>query len=207
MKIAIMNTSTFDNDKVVDQYELRILGQVQNFITSMSEETKKLLTEKLETIVSQPITNQKEQTIANTIAQKTYTPQETRDLELVNLMNSFSLRGELLKNTISTTKVTQLLGCSSRQTPLDRVKNQSLIAVKDSGQWKYPLWQFDAEGTDGVVEGLPEVIKTLQVSNLAKMSWLTSTNAVFESRTPIQMLKQGKLQQVINEAVGVGLAQ
>ena len=202
-----MNTSTFSQDKIVDKYELKILEQVQSFVTSMSEETKKLLTEKLETIVSQPEADNEEQSIANAIAQKTYTAQERRDLELVNLMNSFSLRGELLKNTISTTKVAKLLGCSSRQTPLDRVKNQSLIAVKDNGQWKYPLWQFDAEGTDGVIEGLPETIKTLPVSNLAKISWLTSPNAVFDNSTPLDMLSKGKVQQVINEAVGVGLTQ
>ena len=202
-----MNTSTFSQDKTVDKYELKILEQVQGFIASMSEETKKLLTKKLEKIVSQPNIDSEEQAIADVIAGRTYTTQEKKDLELVNLINSFSLRSKLLKDTISTTKVANLLGCSSRQTPLDRVKNQSLLAVKDNGQWKYPLWQFDAEGTDGVFEGLPETIKALQVSNLAKISWLTSPNSVFDDRTPLEMLKEGKLQPVINEAVGVGLAQ
>ena len=202
-----MNTSTFSQDKTVDKYELKILEQVQGFIASMSEETKKLLTKKLEKIVSQPNIDSEEQAIADVIAGRTYTTQEKKDLELVNLINSFSLRSKLLKDTISTTQVAKLLGCSSRQTPLDRVKNQSLLAVKDNGQWKYPLWQFDAEGTDGVFEGLPETIKALQVSNLAKISWLTSPNSVFDDRTPLEMLKEGKLQPVINEAVGVGLAQ
>ena len=165
------------------------------------------MAEKLETIVSQPNIDSEEQAIADIIAGKTYTTQEKKDLELVNLMNSFSLRSKLLKDTISTTQVAKLLGCSSRQTPLDRVKNQSLLAVKDNGQWKYPLWQFDAEGTDGVFEGLPETIKALQVSNLAKISWLTSPNSVFDGRTPLEMLKEGKVQLVINEAVGVGLTQ
>ena len=202
-----MNTSTFSQDKTVDKHGLKILEQVQGFIASMSKETKKLLAEKLETIVSQPNIDSEEQAIADIIAGKTYTTQEKKDLELVNLMNSFSLRSKLLKDTISTTQVAKLLGCSSRQTPLDRVKNQSLLAVKDNGQWKYPLWQFDAEGTDGVFEGLPETIKALQVSNLAKISWLTSPNSVFDGRTPLEMLKEGKVQLVINEAVGVGLTQ
>ena len=201
--MRVMNTSS----STLDRYDLKILEQVKVFIASMSEDTKKLLTEKIEKIVSQPSSDKTEQSIADAISQKTYTAEERRDLELVNLMNSFSLRDKLLKDTISTTKVTSLLGCSSRQTPLDRVKQQSLIAVKDNGQWKYPLWQFDAEGTDGVVEGLPETIKSLQVSNLAKISWLTSPNHVFNNQTPLDMLRGGKVKQVIREAVGVGLTQ
>ncbi|MGK7950454.1 MAG: hypothetical protein AB4368_17130 [Xenococcaceae cyanobacterium] len=41
--------------------------------------------------------------------------------------------------------------------------------MRDNGQWQYSLWQVDPEGGDGVVEGLPSVLKVLQVSNLAKV--------------------------------------
>ena len=198
---------TLNQDPIVDKYELKILEEIKELVVCMSEDSKKLLTEKLAKIVRQPYADTEEQSIADAISQKTYSAEEKKELELVNLMNSFSLRANLLRKTISTTQVAKLLDCSSRQTPLDRVKNQTLIAVKDNGQWKYPLWQFDAEGTDGVVEGLPEIIKTLQVSNLAKISWLRSPNVVFDNQTPLDMLKQGKIEQVVNEAVGVGLTQ
>ena len=155
-----------------------------------------------------PIKNKnEEQALADAIAGKTYSEEEAKELKLLNLMNSFTQRAKLLENTISSTEVAKLLSCSSRQTPLDRVKNQTLIAVKDNGQWKYPLWQFDPEGEDGIVNGLPETIQTLQVSNLAKVSWLTRPNARFNNLTPLQMLKNGKTKQVLDEAVGVGLSQ
>lgn len=202
-----MNALTLNQDRIVDKYGLKILEEIKELIVSMSEDTKKLLTEKLEKIIRQPYADTEEQSIADVISGKTYNAEEKKELELVNLMNSFSLRAKLLENTITTTQVANLLNCSSRQTPLDRVKNQTLIAVKDNGQWKYPLWQFDAEGTDGVIQGLPEVIKILQVSNLAKISWLTHPNAVFDNHTPLEILKQGKIQQVVNESVRVGLTQ
>jgi hypothetical protein len=69
------------------------------------------------------------------------------------------------------------------------------------------LWQLDPEGADGVVEGLPSVLKVLQVSNLAKVSWLRSPNPIFEGATPIEVLHQGEVERVIKEARGVGITQ
>ena len=43
------------------------------------------------------------------------------------------------------------------------------------------------------------------MSNLAKIGWLTSPNVVFEHNTPLDLLKEGKIKQVVREAVGVGL--
>ncbi len=205
--MSVINSPTLERIEINNQYEFELLKQVRELIASMSEKTKKLLTEKLENIAKQPNDNPQEQSIADEIADKTYSAEEKKELELINLIHSFSQREKLLENTINTPKVAKLLACRSRQTPLDRVKNQTLIAVKDNGQWKYPLWQFDSEGDDGVIQGLPETLEALQVSNLAKVSWLTRSNPVFNHLTPIEMLKQGKVQAVLNEAKVVGLAQ
>ena len=173
------STSSLDKNTIVDKYGAKVLKQVEELLSSMSEETKQLLDKKLEKIVRQPCADSEEQSIADLISGKTYSAEEKRELELVNLMNSFALRAKLLEDTITSPEVTKLLGCRSRQTPLDRVKNQTLIAVKDNGKWKYPLWQFDPEGADGVIEGLPKLIKSLEVSNLAKISWLTCPHPVY----------------------------
>lgn len=205
--MSVINSPILEQTEIDDQYGLEVLNQVRELIASMPESRKKLLTEKLQNIAKQPDSNAQEQSIADKIVGKTYSAEERKELELINLINSFSQREKLLENTINTPKVAELLACRSRQTPLDRLKNQTLIAVKDNGQWKYPLWQFDSEGDNGVIQGLPETLQALQVSNLAKVSWLTRSNPVFNHLTPIEMLKQGKFEAVLNEAKGVGLAQ
>ncbi len=205
--MSVINKPNLDRDQIVDKYGSEAVKRLTEMVKSLSQEGRKQLNEKLKSIVS-PISPQgEEQALADAIAGKTYSAEEIKELKLLNLMNSFAQRAKLLQDTISSTEVAELLSCRSRQTPLDRVKNQTLIAVKDNGQWRYPLWQFDSEGEDGVVYGLPETIQTLQVSNLAKVSWLTLPISRFYNLTPVQMLKKGATEQVLNEAIGVGLTQ
>ncbi len=203
----ISNNQNLNQAKIDDKDSNEIINRCIEIVTSLSKEGRKQLNEKLKMIAGSISSKSKEQALADTIAGKTYSEEDVKELKLLNLMNSFTQRAKLLENTISSTEVAKLLSCSSRQTPLDRIKNQTLLAVKDNGQWKYPLWQFDPEGEDGVVNGLPETIQTLKVSNLAKVSWLTRPNSRFNNLTPLQMLKKGAIQQVLNEAIGVGISQ
>jgi hypothetical protein len=78
----------------------------------------------------------------------------------------------LLAQTIGTAEVAQLLGARSLQTAHDRIKAGTLLAVHDQGHWRFPLWQFDPDGPDGVIDHLPEVVKALQVTDLARLQWL-----------------------------------
>lgn len=133
-----------------------------------------------------------------------YSPAEKIELELETLQRYFERRRELLSNSFTTTQVAKLLG-TSRQTPHDRVKNKSLLAVRDNGQWKFPSWQFDPEGADGVIDGLPEVLKNLSInSEFAKLNWFMRHNLVLDGFTPVEALKQGLKTRVIAEAMGVG---
>ena len=197
-----MNNTTIPHRK-----DREILSSFQDLISNISSDTKKLLKKRLVKLASQQSPNAEEQLLADKIAGKSYTPEEKKEFQLSNLINSFIIRDSLLKDTVSGADVTKLLNCNSRQTPLDRVKNKTLLAVKDNGQWKYPLWQFDVNGADRVIEGLPSVLDVLNVSNLAKVRWLTNPNPVFEGKTPIEMLKNQEIERVIIEARGVGIAQ
>lgn len=76
--------------------------------------------------------------------------QEQQELELVSLLRHFEWRRKLLADTLSASQVAQLLG-TSRQTPHDRVKSGTLLAVLDRGVWHFPPWQFDPEGPDGTI--------------------------------------------------------
>jgi hypothetical protein len=95
---------------------------------------------------------------------------------------------------------------TSRQTPHDRVKNKTLLAIEDNGQLRFPLWQFDAESPNGVIEGLPDVLRALSAGPLGQARWLTTSRPVFEGRTPLEALKHGEKELVLVEARGVGAA-
>ena len=125
--------------------------------------------------------------------------------ELALLRRSFARRQELLADALSAAQVAALLN-TSRQTPHDRVAGRTLLAVMDRGAWRFPRWQFDPEGENGVVTGLPRVIRALDASPLAKVSWLTRANPSLDGATPLACLKGGQVERVVAAARAVALA-
>jgi hypothetical protein len=125
-------------------------------------------------------------------------------LEFAALHDYFEWRQDLLKDALTAPQVAKLLNIS-RQTPHDRLKKNTLIAVQDNGVWKFPVWQFDASGADGVIPGLSEVLKVLNIPDLSKISWLTQANGAFDGRTPVDALKDGRKDKVVCEARTVGV--
>ena len=53
-----------------------------------------------------------------------------------------------------------------------RLKAGTLLGILDQGKWCFPLWQFDAEGPNGVI------------ISLAKARWLQKPHPVFGGSTP-----------------------
>lgn len=143
--------------------------------------------------------------VARITGRKTYTDEESAVLEAAALVQSFQHRQELLRDTLSVAQVAKVLGVS-RQTPHDRVSAGTLLGVLDKGSWQFPSWQFDASGPNGVVAGLPGVIRALDVSPLAKIAWLTKSNRSFAGKTPLQVLKAGDADAVLAEAHAVGVS-
>lgn len=116
---------------------------------------------------------------------------------------SFKEREDILKDALSTQEVADLLGVT-RQTPHDRVKRRALLAIEDKGTLRFPHWQFDASGPNGVVPGLAEVLAALNVGALAQARWLTRKSPGLEGRTPMQALRDGDIESVLSEARGIG---
>lgn len=135
---------------------------------------------------------------------KSYTPAEQLRLELKILEKSYEYRQELLADAVSSQDLARAIG-TTRQTVHNRMKQGKLLAVLDGGQYRFPIWQLDPKGPDGVLAGLPEVLKALQVSEFAKLSWLRNSNLVFDGSTPVEMLKRGEWERVLLEAPAVGL--
>ena len=131
-------------------------------------------------------------------------------LELENLKLLNQRRQNLLKDSLTSTQVADLMGWQHHKTASDRLKANTLIGVKDRGVYKFPLWQFDPEGEDGIVDGLPELLSRLNVSNFRKINWLTKPMTAFDNLTPVEVLKKGNKDDIADlliEADGVGVAQ
>jgi hypothetical protein len=135
------------------------------------------------------------------------TPVNAAQLAFEALRRSFALRRQLLASTIGSAEVNELLATGSRQTVHDRLKAGTLLGILDQGKWRFPLWQFDAEGPNGVINGLARVLQALQVSNLAKARWLQKPHPVLGGSTPVDLLRQGRLDEVLAEAGQVGRGQ
>ncbi|MEO0854111.1 MAG: hypothetical protein AAFY15_11525, partial [Cyanobacteria bacterium J06648_11] len=150
-----------------------------------------------------PATDDDDDELADSLAGKTYSRQERLELEMETLARHFARRRELLEGALTAPDVARLLG-TSRQTPHDRLRSQSLLAIKHNGKLMFPRWQFDPAGPDGVIDGLPEVLKALRLSDYSKLTWLARPNPYFESRTPVELLRQGERERVVREAAAVG---
>jgi hypothetical protein len=129
---------------------------------------------------------------------------ERVELEIDALMRSFAYRHKLLDGALTASQVATLLQ-TSRQTPHDRLASGTLLAAMDQGAFRFPTWQFDPDGENGVVNGLPTVIRALDVSPIAKMSWLTRANPMLDGETPLSCLKAGQVERVAALAHAVGI--
>jgi hypothetical protein len=134
-------------------------------------------------------------------------PTNAAQLEFEALRRSFALRHQLLAHTIGTAEVNELLAAGSRQTVHDRLKAGTLLGILDQGKWRFPLWQFDPDGPNGVIDGLAQVLQALQVSNLAKARWLQRPHPVCGGVPPLELLRQGRIHEVLAEAAQVGRGQ
>lgn len=102
----------------------------------------------------------------------------------------FAVRQRLLAGSLTSPEVARRLGVS-RQTPHDRVRAGTLLAVLDRGVWRYPAWQFDPAGPNGVLPGFPETIKALgDMPALSKIGWMIAPKALLPD-TPLALLRRG----------------
>ena len=170
---------------------------------ALSSTERELVTQALERVASKETSDPAIETLAESIAGRSFTRTERIQLEIETLSRHFQHRRQLLDTAISASHVAQILG-TSRQTPHDRVGSQSLIAIKENGKFCFPVWQFDPTGSDGVIDGLPDILKALQVSDYSKLSWLTRPNPYLDDLTPVEALKQGEKERVLAEAKAVG---
>jgi hypothetical protein len=178
------------------------VGKIEAIIGKLHASEIDTINKAIDTVLDTFDVSKVDSALALKLTERKYSKQEAALLEITSLMRYFERRKELLQNSLTASEVAKLLG-TTRQTPHDRLKNKSLLAVKDNGAWKFPLWQFDPSGADGVIDGLPEVLKALVGSEFTKLNWLTSANNYLNSLTPVEALKQGLKAKVLIEAIAL----
>lgn len=182
----------------------RTVEALQHLLEQSSPEDLEVVSSRIERALESPeVSEERRELVADLTGGREYGRQERSALEMAVLARSFKRRRELLGGSLSASQVADLLG-TTRQTPHDRVKGGTLLAVLDRGAWRFPAWQFDPEGPDGVVEGLGEVLRALHASPLAKASWFVHPNQYLEGRTPLEALKEGQVEAVRSAAEAVG---
>jgi hypothetical protein len=122
-----------------------------------------------------------------------------------NLQTGFDERKRLLADAFGVREVAALLDVG-RQTPHDRRVAGTLLGVKDRGQWRFPPWQFDADGPEGVVRGVPEVLQALRgpISDLGRLRWFVTPKEDLGDRAPIDALRSGDVDDVVALAQVLG---
>jgi hypothetical protein len=132
-------------------------------------------------------------------------PEEVAAASRRHLARQFTLRRQLLNDALTAVQVAELLG-TTRQTPHDRYKAKTLLAIRDGGKLLFPIWQFDPSGPDGVLHGLRAVLKALDapMSELGRIAWFVSAKPQLQGRTPIEALRAGEVEDVVAEARAVG---
>jgi hypothetical protein len=133
---------------------------------------------------------------------RTFGARERATLRIGALAESFALRRQLLADTLTSSDVARILG-TTRQTPIDRLQNGTLLALRDGGTWHFPVWQFDPMGPDGIVRGLAEVLAALDTNPFIKARWLQMPHAELNGQTPLDALRTGQAGRVIPLAARV----
>lgn len=145
--------------------------------------------------------------IAELLGGETWTPSETAVLEAEARADGLARRRELLADALTASQVANRLGSSklgsSPRTLHDHWPSGALLGVMDDGELRFPAWQFDPAGPDGVVEGLPEVVGALSIPVFSQIGWLVRPHLALDHRTPLQALQAGELGRVLQVARAV----
>ena len=120
--------------------------------------------------------------------------------ELESLFDLFVARRRLLEDTLTAPQVADILGIS-RQAAASRAESGSLLAVLDRGAYRFPRWQFDPRGADGVIPGLPEILHALEPqAAFSKLVFLTRPNKTLDEYEPVELLRRGERERVLAAA-------
>ena len=178
--------------------DLATAEEMERIATALEQALKPSLLSSNESFekLSDKTSSQQTSLVSELTGGRTYSENERLALEAASIARFFEKRRELLADSLSATEAARLLG-TSRQTPHDRTEAGTMLGVHERGGLRFPRWQFDPEGPNGVIAGLPLVLSALEVSQLAKAAWFVRPNTYLESRTPLEVLKSGEIERLV----------
>ncbi len=200
-----LERAIFLHDNDLDSQTKQAAEKITRFLNSLPFEELTVLAENL----SEAEDNYDEAKASSPLVMaltegKKYTKEQRQKLRWQTFVRKFQWERKLFQDCCNTSQVAKLLEITP-ETIQKRVKSQSLLAIKHNGDLLFPQWQFSPNNQDGVIEGLPEVLAILEIPTVDKISWLIAPNPILEKRTPIEALKQGDKDRVLDEARGVGI--
>ena len=183
----------------------RVIAAIELLLNEMTIEDVEGLAANFEHVVSPPFRSPSRKNEAITVINAAHFSKDSLfKLEAEQLRLKFAKRRELLEGALTTAEVAELLQVS-RQTPHDRVKSNSLLAITEKGSLLFPRWQFDENGSNGVINGLAEVLDALTgLSPLEKISWFVKPNPYLKNLTPLAALKKNRVEKVVKLAKVIG---
>jgi len=101
----------------------------------------------------------------------------------------------LLKDSVSAAEAAALIG-RSRQSIERLRRDDRLLALRAGNQWRYPRWQFDPAAPGGVLPGLEEVLRNLQLSPAGAAFWLLQSKERFGGASPLDLLRRHRSKPV-----------
>lgn len=172
--------------------------------TATPDEMERIASRLEQALVTVPVAPERAALLVALTGGQIPAPSERLELETASIARYFQRRHELLDGSLTAPEVASLLG-TTRQTPHDRVRAGSLLAVRERGGLRFPRWQFDADGPDGVLPGFSYVLRALDISPLEKISWFVRPNPYLEGRTPLEALRAGETERLVPVARAVGV--
>jgi hypothetical protein len=136
------------------------------------------------------------------------TPEGKLDLGLRSLQKSFADYLTMRETYYDESNAIALL--NSHQSGVDRtllitrIKEGSLLGILDGQQYRFPKWQFDPDRQDGIVKGMQQVVNNLNCWDEGKISWFLVFNLDLGGATPLDLLKAGEIERVVEAAKKVG---
>lgn len=107
---------------------------------------------------------------------------------------------ELVAGSLSTREVAAQLGISAQAVAKRRLAGR-LVAFVHRGDWRYPAWQFDPRDPSRPLPGLLEAYRALPDDDpIGNAAWFTRPSRHLGDRTPLDLLRAGDADRVIDAA-------
>lgn len=130
------------------------------------------------------------------------TQQEGRDLTALQNANRDklqTLRALIFADTISSDEVRAYVN-RSRPVINKMAREGQLLAIPDGRALRFPKWQFDRASDTGLLPHFSDVLEVMDASPFRKAAWFVSENPRLQNRKPLDLLRAGKLEPVLEEA-------